>query len=142
MEAEVSVRELRRVLLFGLVAGTGTALDLTAALLLLRAGVPVVLGVAVGWSCNVGSGYVLNRRVVFPDGTATVASSARRYAYLVALNALVGVGGVSLAVELGTPYVLARVVSSILLVLTNLVLSRYWVFRVPRQGAPAAGAGD
>jgi putative flippase GtrA len=47
---------------------------------------------------------------------------------LVVLNVLVAIPGVTVVVAAGMPYILARVLSSGLLVPTNYLVMRHWVF--------------
>ena len=93
--------EVRRAALFLAVSGVGTLADLAAVAGLLRLNTPILISVSVGWFVNVGVGYLLNRVVTFRDSTSSMTASTARYIVVVILSALIGIGGVSLAVTSG-----------------------------------------
>jgi putative flippase GtrA len=114
---------------YGLVMAVGTGLDVVCVTLLRRTpGVPLLLAVGCGFLANVVSGYLLGRRFVFRSARHTARKSMPRYAVVVALNVLVAIGGVTLLVSDGLPYLGARVLASVLLVPLNYVAMRSWVF--------------
>lgn len=125
---------MRRVTLiqlvsYALVMAVGTGLDVTCATLLLRVDeLPVLVAVGAGFLANVVSGYVLGRWLVFRSAQHAARKSVPRYAVVVGLNVMVAVGGVSLLVSAGVPYLVARLASTAVLVPTNYVVMRQWVF--------------
>ena len=106
---------------------TCTGLDV-GCVLVLRQVLPLLLAVATGFVANVVTGYVLSRRFVFLRATAPHASASWRFGVLVGINVAVGVFAVTFLVAHGLPYLAARVLSSGVLVPTNYVVMRTWVF--------------
>jgi putative flippase GtrA len=124
-------RERKRVVRFVLVNGVGTIVDVSLVFLLAKVlAAPLLLAVFCGWLSSVLLGFNLNRRLVFPDGQASLFAASTRYVILVAFNMLVGVGGVTLLVSHGWNYVLTRLLSSTFLVIVNFLATRWWVFVV------------
>ena len=114
---------------YGLVMGVGTGLDVvTVSLLRHLSVVPLVVAVGAGFLANVGTGYVLSRVLVFPAARHSHRTAGPRYLALVAVNVLVAILGVAFLVARGLPYLVARVLSSAVLVPTNYVVMRSWVF--------------
>jgi putative flippase GtrA len=125
------------------VAVFGTVLDVSVVLTIRVAfGAPLLVAVGCGWIASVTAGFLLNRRVVFDDGRASLTRASGRYLVLVVLNALIGVGGVTAAVAHGVNYLLARVVSSTFLVTFNFLVNRNWVFDVAEPASVVYGAHE
>lgn len=116
-----------KLVAYVVVIGISTGVDVGLVLLSRRV-LPLVLAVLLGFVGNVTSGYVLSRRFVFLRATTRHMSASWRFALLIALNVAVGVLAVTLMVSQGVPYVVARVVSSTVLVPTNYFVMRNWVF--------------
>lgn len=112
---------------YALVIGASTGLDVVTVWVLRDLG-PLLLAVAGGFVANVGTGYVLSRRFVFLRATTPHMTASSRFCVLVALNAAVGVGAVTVMAASGVPYLVARVLSSAVLVPANFVIMRSWVF--------------
>jgi putative flippase GtrA len=104
-----------------------TGLDV-GCVLLLRQLLPLLVAVLSGFLANVLSGYLLSRRFVFLRATARHASASWRFGVLVGLNVAVGVFAVTFLVAHGLPYIAVRLLSSGLLVPTNYLVMRSWVF--------------
>jgi putative flippase GtrA len=117
----------RKLAAYVLVIGMSTGLDV-ALVLITRRLLPLLVAVLLGFVGNVTSGYLLSRRFVFLRATARHVSATWRFAVLVGLNVGVGVLAVTALVSEGVPYLLARVISSGVLVPTNYVVMRTWVF--------------
>ena len=119
---------------FLVTSGAGTLCDVGLVLVTQRAGWPVMLSVACGWCTSLIVGFALNRSWVFRSPGGAGARSAVRYLALSALNAVVAIVGVAAVVDRGVPYLAARLASSVILVVLNFVVCRYWVFRPPVPG--------
>jgi putative flippase GtrA len=135
--------EFRRLVRFGVVNAGATLLDLISVSLVryvLHA--PWFIAVATGFAANVTSGFVLNRMFVFDDGHASLRTATWRYGVLFAFNALVGIGGVTVLIDHGWPYIVARLTSSVFLVITNFIVSKLWVFEVRSVSREATEATE
>lgn len=119
--------DLRKLVAYLVVIGVSTGVDV-GLVLSARHVVPLLPAVLLGFVGNVASGYVLSRRFVFLQATARHVSATWRFAVLVALNVAVGVLAVTAMASQGVPYLVARVISSAVLVPTNYVVMRTWVF--------------
>jgi putative flippase GtrA len=117
----------KKVVAYLLVIGISTGIDVGLVLTSRRV-LPLLLAVLLGFAGNVTSGYVLSRHFVFLRATARHASATWRFAVLVGVNVAIGVLVVTVMVSQGVPYLLARVISSGVLVPTNYVVMRSWVF--------------
>ena len=111
------------------VAALATAADvLTVTVLRRGVGLPILASVAAGFAANVLVGFSLQRLLVFRRSQQTLRRATWRYAVLVGSNVVIGVGGVSAAVDAGWPYLGARLASSVVIVALNYVALRTWVF--------------
>jgi putative flippase GtrA len=128
---------LLRVARFAIVGLVGAAADFAIVVVFRHAGLPLPLAVATGWGAAAFLGYLGNRSFVFAGSVAADGRRMkRRYATLAILNALLAVGGVSRAVQLGAEYLPSRICMSATLVVLNYVVCRWWIFRVDQ--APLA----
>lgn len=125
---------------FVIVNGVGTVVDIGLVFVLTHVlSAPILAAVFCGWLSSMLCGFFLNRRFVFSDGRASLFTASGRYLTLVALNLAVGVGAVSWLVSDGWNYVLTRLLSSTVLVITNFAIARWWIFGVDtRRGHPPA----
>ena len=120
---------VRRLLLYGVTMAVGTALDVACQTTVRDIpGVPLVVAVMAGFSANLTSGYLMSRYIVFQARQTDLVRSSVRYALLVGLNVFLGIVGVTALVAEGWPYVGARLAASVVLVPTNYVVLRTWVF--------------
>jgi putative flippase GtrA len=120
------------------VYGLCTVLDVgMVALTHLLLGWPLLVAVALGFTTNVVSGFVLGRLVVFPGSRTRLGTASWRYAVLTGVNVLVGVGGVTVVVSHGFNYLIARVTASGFLLALNYVVMRWWVFAAKDATSPA-----
>jgi len=124
----MSADRLRHGLEYLGVAAIATAADVGTVLLCRAQDLLLFLAVALGFAANVVVGFVLQRFFVFRGSRRTLRAATWRYGALVGSNVLIGVGGVTLVVEAGSPYLLARLVSSALIVALNYAALRWWVF--------------
>lgn len=120
-------RQLSHLAAYGAQVVVATGLD-TACVLLGRRVVPLLVAVSVGYLANTLAGYVFGRYLVFPGTTRSHAEASWRYGALIALNIAIGVLGVTAVVDAGAHYLVARVMSSSVLVPTNYAAMRWWVF--------------
>jgi putative flippase GtrA len=112
------------------VMGVGTTLDVLFTTLLRHTpGVPLLLAVGTGFLTNVSSGYFFSKRFVFLNTRTHPSVSRRRYALLVALNVAIAIVGVAHLVSLGLPYLAGRLLASAILIPTNYLVMRHWVFQ-------------
>ena len=118
---------LRQFAAYVVVILTCTGLDV-GCVVVLRHVLPLLFAVGTGFVANVLTGYVLSRRLVFLRATKRHAGASWRFGVLVGINVAVGVFMVTFLVAQGLPYLVARVLSSGLLVPTNYIVMRSWVF--------------
>lgn len=112
---------------YALVIVVCTGLDVTC-VFVLRKWLPLLLAVLAGFLAQVVGSYVLSRRLVFLRATRGHANASWRFAVLVGVNVLIGVGGVTAMASAGMPYLGARALSSAVLVPLNFVVAGTWVF--------------
>ncbi|MEP6696701.1 MAG: GtrA family protein [Pseudonocardiales bacterium] len=126
-------RVFGRFLLVGMVSYLADAG--TLALLHGGAHVPLLVATSVAFAVGLAVNYALNRILTF-DSDALIRYELFRYLVLVLANyvvTLVLVGGLSAA---GTPYLLAKTISTAVLAVVNFLAYRSWVFRRATRAGP------
>jgi putative flippase GtrA len=119
---------LGQLMAYAFVMAVGTGLDVLCATVVRGLpGVPLVFAAGAGYVANTVSGYVLSRAVVFRGARNTGRTAGPRYLAVIALNVAVAVVGVTALVDAGAAYLVARLLSTAVLVPLNFLLMRHWV---------------
>ena len=124
-----------QILKYLVVGGSAFVIDF-GLLVLLKSGVglPAWLSAAVAFAVSTLYSFLLQRKVTF-SADLHVGHSAFRYGILLAANMLLTAGIVEAFDQYLDMYVIGKVVSTILTMLWNFPLMKYWVY--PRQTAAA-----
>ncbi|MBN9426065.1 MAG: GtrA family protein [Burkholderiales bacterium] len=119
-----SAQLLRFVVAGLLVAGVDAALFM----LLWRLGVPRGVANVAAMSAGFALGLLLHRRFTFRIERAIDWTMLRNYALVFAFNLLLGTASLIAAMSIGAPALAAKLLSMAIVVLSNFVLSRRFVF--------------
>ena len=108
-------------------------------------GLSPVVGTVIGAMCGAVTSFTLGRRWVFDARRGDLRGQALRYAMVSAVSLCCNAGGEWLLLRVGLQYVLARVVTSIVVGIGwNFPMHRHFVFRAGVSSAAphATTAGD
>jgi putative flippase GtrA len=108
-------------------------------------GLSPVVGTVLGALCGAVTSFTLGRRWVFDARRGDLRGQALRYAMVSAVSLCCNAGGEWLLLRVGLQYVLARVVTSIVVGIGwNFPMHRHFVFRAggARSSPTTATAGD
>jgi putative flippase GtrA len=104
-------------------------------------GLTPVLGTVLGALCGAITSFTLGRRWVFQASAGDIRGQALRYAGVSALSLCGNAGGEWLLVRVGLQYILARVITSIVVgIAWNFPMHRHFVFRAAAENKDAADA--
>jgi putative flippase GtrA len=107
--------KLRRLATSGASGAIATVVDMSVLVALVHAGVAVAAAAFISAGAGAVTCYLLNKHVAFRDRTPTSFAKLARFALVALATALLIAGGMELlAVELGVPYLAAKVVCSVL----------------------------
>lgn len=99
-------------------AGAGgvaaTAVDVTTLVLLVEHGTAVALAAFIAASLGAAVGFSLNKYIAFRDRSPISLEQCSRFALVAVATALLMAGAMQLAVTLGAPYLVAKLVCSAL----------------------------
>lgn len=107
-------------------------------------GLSPVIGTVIGALCGAVTSFTLGRRWVFDARQGNWRGQALRYAAVSALSLCGNAGGEWLLVRLGLQYILARVITSMVVGIGwNFPMHRHFVFRpdAEKTAPPVADAG-
>lgn len=118
---------------FGIVGIANTAVDAVVFAILAVIGVPVLIAQVISYSCGVTNSYWLNGRWTFRDAARGDGDRAKLIRFLItnlvvlALSALILM---TLHDMLGWSLVMSKFLATLMGMVLNYMVSRYWVFRI------------
>lgn len=117
----------RQVLVFLLVGGASAVLDVGLMQLLLIAGAPVLGATSVAFAAGLAFNFICHARYTF--ASAMSGPALLRYLSVVALNYLLTLACVSLAVALALHPVGGKVCALVIVPVINYFLGKHWIFK-------------
>jgi putative flippase GtrA len=109
---------LREMVTAGLGGISATVVDVTLLVLMVEHGTPVALAAFIAASCGAAVGFTMNKYIAFRDRSPISFMQCGRFALVAVATALLMAGAMQLfAVQLGLPYLAAKVVCSALVFL-------------------------
>ncbi|MCP1184044.1 GtrA family protein [Paenibacillus sp. 1781tsa1] len=117
---------------FGIVGIANTAVDAVVFALLAVVGVPVLIAQVISYSCGVTNSYWLNGRWTFRDarGGNDRAKLIRFLITNLVVLALTTLILMTLHDMLGWSLVMSKILATLMGMVLNYMVSRYWVFRI------------
>ena len=127
----LAIMRLREMAAAGLGGISATVVDVTMLVLLVEHGTAVALAAFIAASCGAAVGFTMNKYIAFRDRSPISFRQCGRFAFVAVATALLMAGAMQLiAVKLGAPYLVAKLICSALVFLAwTYPAQRRFVFR-------------
>jgi putative flippase GtrA len=114
----LAIMRLREMAAAGLGGIGATVVDVTLLVLLVEHGTAVALAAFIAASCGAAVGFTMNKYIAFRDRSPISLPQCGRFAFVAVATALLMAGAMQLiAVKLGAPYLVAKLICSALVFL-------------------------
>ena len=114
----LAIMQLRQMATAGLGGIAATVVDVSSLLLMVKQGTPVALAAFIAAACGAAVGFTMNKYIAFRDRSPISVEQCGRFAIVaVATALLMALAMHIIAVKLGAPYLLAKLICSALVFL-------------------------
>ncbi|MCI9458585.1 MAG: GtrA family protein [Oscillospiraceae bacterium] len=123
--------EIKKILKFGVTGVMNTAVDFVVYTVLVSVcGMGLYVSQMISYCCGMLNSYVINRKWTFDTRNGFFSLELVKFVVLNLAMMLLGMGIIYLCVEqLGLHKLLGKLISTVLVMAINFVLSNFWVFR-------------
>ena len=123
--------EIKKFLKFGITGVMNTAVDfLVYTLLVSVCGMGLYVSQVISYCCGMLNSYVINRKWTFSTKNGFFSLELVKFVILNLAMMLLGMGIIYLAAErLGLHKLIGKLISTVLVMVINFVISNLWVFR-------------